>query len=33
LQPVDGDTKSQRKNDNIKNLKKTINEKKRALFL
>jgi hypothetical protein len=33
LQPVDGDTKSQRKDDNIKILKKPINKKKRALFL
>jgi hypothetical protein len=32
LQPVDGDTKSQRKNYNIKK-KKEKNEKRQALFL
>jgi hypothetical protein len=33
LQPVDGDTKSQRKNNNIKNLKKNqINEEKKAIL-
>jgi hypothetical protein len=33
LQPVDGDTKSQRKKKNIKNLKKTqINEEKKAIL-
>jgi hypothetical protein len=33
LQPEDGDTKSQDKNNNNKNKKNTINEKEQAYFL
>jgi hypothetical protein len=33
VQPEDADTKSQDKNNNNKNLKKTINEKEQAYFL